>query len=300
MNQPQRPSGAHEGNASPEVSAPSDAEDDTQGEESTASANRKQRRPYGSRIKQAWTRTSISNKLIVAFTAAIAVSNFFYVLYARRQWAVMSGTLAEVARQYPELKKSANAAHDAVDNSIQQFRVDERAWLELESFQNKPVEMTPALKRAFPGLRAFAQGVTIRNYGRSIARNISVRLNMTNAAESFGKNSEKLRITEEALRLGRNTAKNKSDWVYIFRAPIATSLAPGSTTNATMPFAGLPHHAEGGKDVFPYIVGRIDYTDAFGVPHWKTFCFQLTETDRSYCETGNDEDSNPESLPKPN
>lgn len=210
------------------------------------------------------------------------------------------GQLCEMEKATRASETAANAAKTAVDNSVQQFRMDERAWLELESFQNEPVEMTDALKRVYPGLRAFAQGVTIRNYGRSVARNISVRLNMTNADESFGKNSKKLRITEEALRLSKNTATNKSDWVYIYKAPVATSLAPGSSMNATMPLIGIPHHTEGGKDVFPYNVGRIDYTDAFGVNHWKTFCFRITETDRSYCETGNDEDSNSEPSSKPN
>ena len=25
-----------------------------------------------------------------------------------------------------------------------------------------------------------------------------------------------------------------------------------------------------------YVYGRVDYTDAFGIPHWATFCRQLT------------------------
>lgn len=213
---------------------------------------------------------------------------------------VYYGQLCEMRKAIVASETAANAAKASVENSIQQFRTDERAWLELESFQNMPVEMTDALKHAFPGLKAFAQGVTIRNYGRSIARNVSVRLNLSNADEFFGKNSAKLQITEEALRLGKNTTKNRRDWVYIYQAPIATSLAPGSSTNATIPLGGIPHHIEGGKDVSPYNVGRIDYTDAFGVNHWKTFCFRITETDRGYCESGNDEDSNGEPSSKPN
>jgi hypothetical protein len=43
-------------------------------------------------------------------------------------------------------------------------------------------------------------------------------------------------------------------------------------------------------------VGRIDYTDAFNVLHWKTFCYYVSDEKGNlvHCEAGNDEDKNPE------
>jgi hypothetical protein len=208
---------------------------------------------------------------------------------------VMNGVIAGIYYgQLVQMRQATSFTRDALTNSINQFRVDERAWLEFESITNKPVQMTPSLKQAFPGLKAFAQGVTIKNYGRTIARNISIRTTMINAGESFGRGSESLRFAEEALRLNANTAEDKRYWIVIFSSPIATSLAPGAHADAGFMMGGLPSHVENGQSVSPYAVGRIDYIDSFGAPHWKTFCFRMSASDRSYCETGNEEDSNKE------
>jgi hypothetical protein len=42
--------------------------------------------------------------------------------------------------------------------------------------------------------------------------------------------------------------------------------------------------------------GRVDYDDAFGVSHWKTFCYRVVDASGvlEQCATGNDEDNNPE------
>ena len=77
--------------------------------------------------------------------------------------------------------------------------------------------------------------------------------------------------------------------------PIPNSLAPN--TAAHTPFTiggGAP------KDgFFDYLVGRIDYNDAFGVAHWTKFCFVISNADGKLevCQTGNDEDRNPEMPP---
>jgi hypothetical protein len=82
--------------------------------QSSGDHNRKKVRSHAFRLKQAWKKTTISNKFIVLLTAVIALSNFAYVLYARRQWKVMSGQLEQMAQQIPELRRAANAAENAV------------------------------------------------------------------------------------------------------------------------------------------------------------------------------------------
>jgi len=46
-----------------------------------------------------------------------------------RQLGVMKGQLDEIIKQYPEIKKQAQAATDAVTNGERQTRLDERPWL---------------------------------------------------------------------------------------------------------------------------------------------------------------------------
>jgi hypothetical protein len=43
-----------------------------------------------------WGQTSLPNKLMILATITIAVSNAIFVIYARRQWSVMSGQLTEM------------------------------------------------------------------------------------------------------------------------------------------------------------------------------------------------------------
>jgi hypothetical protein len=46
---------------------------------------------------------------------------------------------------------------------------------------------------------------------------------------------------------------------------------------------------------YRFLIGRIDYKDAFSVSHWNTFCFFIdTNGALRYCREGNEEDRNPE------
>lgn len=66
------------------------------------------------------------------------------------------------------------------------------------------------------------------------------------------------------------------------------SLAPGERAPASIITSG---------DVFmTTFSGRVDYDDAFGVSHWKTFCYRVVDASGvlEQCATGNDEDNNPE------
>jgi len=57
---------------------------------------------------------------MIGLTAAIAFFALCQVGVGVFQWKVMSGQLIEMARQYPELQKSANAARDAATAATQQ------------------------------------------------------------------------------------------------------------------------------------------------------------------------------------
>jgi hypothetical protein len=65
---------------------------------------------HWSRMKQAWKQTTIGNKLIIILTFTIALSNLFYVRYARKQWQVMSNQLAEMHSSSVDTHELAVAA----------------------------------------------------------------------------------------------------------------------------------------------------------------------------------------------
>jgi hypothetical protein len=75
------------------------------------------------------------------------------------------------------------------------------------------------------------------------------------------------------------------------------SLAPSTPVQTPFSLGGTaPEYG-----FFDYLIGRIDYSDVFGVPHWMKFCFVITDASGKLgtCQDGNDEDRNPEVPPEP-
>lgn len=100
-----------------------------------------------------------------------------------------------------------------------------------------------------------------RNVGKTIARN--VHLHIENVTNSTGGPAV---LGPEALAPEE-------------RSVASVVLAGDAPTNSTTLWSG-----------------RIDYVDAFDVPHWKTFCYRIIDEkgNLELCNTGNDEDNNPE------
>jgi len=210
--------------------------------------------------------------------------------------AVYVGQLREMRNATKASEVAASAARDAVNNSVVQFRTDERAWLELEPLTDAKAILSERAKQEAPDARPLARNVIIKNYGRTIAKDISIRVTFSSEPETYGNDSENLKIAEEALRLGKNTNTDPSKAIYIFRPSIPKSLAPQTPLIAPFPIGGIEYQTNK-ESRQPFVVGRIDYVDAFGVCHWKTFCLHITKEGQSYCQAGNDEDTNPEVAP---
>lgn len=147
-----------------------------------------------------------------------------------------------------------------------------------------------------PDAKVFAQRVFIKNYGRTIARNIQVRTTNPTADVTLSKDDTRIRFIQDTLRLGRNIGTDQTKWIYIFPQFVPNSIAPGSTTNAPILLPGIDPYTVKDSNVvmYTYAIGRIDYSDIFGVKHWKTFCFVTGSETLTPCESGNDEDDNPE------
>jgi hypothetical protein len=221
--------------------------------------------------------------LLVCITA-------YYAYYARQQWV--------------EAQKTADAAicatktaQKTLNQSIEQFRMDERAWLQLEISKNDRAVATKALKNVIGNVPVSSQEVFIKNYGRTIARNVTVKVSRTFGEESFGKDIARIQYAQDTLRIGKNLDPDKRKWIFIFPQVTPPAIPPQTSTIAPLPFPVVNIRKGEGNSLYSYSIGRIDYFDAFGVRHWKTFCFFSTGEMLVYCDTGNDEDDNPEISP---
>ncbi len=181
---------------------------------------------------------------------------------------ILHGQLTEMRRQ--------------THQSLETFRIDERASIGIESMK---------LKYAAPSPPAAAVGyeVTAKNFGKTVARDI-VLIKVT-AMDANTDETIKRRMIQNALK----------DIPPIDAFP--KSLGP--SVPIVIPFSlggSAPQiYGEGAKQSIwhDYLIGRIDYRDAFGIPHWITFCFVIQDAGGNigYCDDGNDEDQNPELPP---
>lgn len=217
-------------------------------------------------------------------TVAIAFATTVYTTYAYRQLTAMNDTLSEI-------KKQTKAAQDQLAQQEYATRLDQRAWIEIEPIKPKPYKSTTELYiyELFP-----------KNLGKSAARDIVVR------ADNVGSNRESIENTRHP------------DWIYNLQdkflfgkfknnpplnggTPVPSVLGPGTISPIPITYiTQTPQVSPGGSAMVSEILGRIDYTDEFGVPHWIRYCFYPADAEGNLasCTAGNDEDRNPE-IPPP-
>jgi hypothetical protein len=76
-------------------------------------------------------------------------------------------------------------------------------------------------------------------------------------------------------------------------AAVPRGVAPAEEISVTGYLSAYPPNYKV-RDMLTYFVGRLDYTDTFGVAHWLTFCqFVVDDGGIRYCEQGNDRDPDP-------
>lgn len=172
-------------------------------------------------------------------------------------------------------------------STIESFRMDERAWVELEPI--KPTLLTPA-SNGFPA--SFTCDIYPKNAGKTVARDIAVKAWDFAASDGFADNAEMVRNTQDRLLLNESqnpTIKNGN--------PVPKALAPNSTS--PVPFrltCQSPKVLASGHQWMDYLIGRVDYCDQFQIKHWLKFCFYVVNARGEIwaCEHGNDEDRNDE------
>jgi hypothetical protein len=184
-----------------------------------------------------------------------------------------------------------NQLHD----TSEAFRIDERAWVGLE-----PIKAIPVAARTKKIGAAFNYPIYIRNFGKTVARDVQLRAARSGPQSSItmGDNAERIKWTQEKLLTG--AVPSASD--IPTGNPVPKVLAPNTTSPVPITLYGQEPQYFSKDEWVSYIIGRIDYTDAFGVPHWVKFCFFVADAQGNLwnCKEGNDEDNNLEMPKKPN
>jgi hypothetical protein len=182
---------------------------------------------------------------------------------------------------------AANTATQALNKSIDQFRVDERAWIEIER-----IEKTMVSARTDKFGAAFRYRLYPKNIGKTEAHAIEVSAPRSmQSSIGLESNADNMKREQEML-LNRSTP---GELPVVNPAPRV--LAPGATAAVPFVMDGQEPHGEW----VSYLIGRIDYADDFGVKHWMEFCFYVGEPNGELwnCHEGNDEDNNRETTPSP-
>lgn len=197
-------------------------------------------------------------------------------------------TFLQIKDQTPRISESAGAATKAIQTSIEtgieQFRVDERAWIEIDSIRKTSLPASPG----FPA--SFKYEVFLKNVGKTMAKDAVLR-----RVSSLGPmpNEGGVELAQKEL-LTPKSGRPPQVPPY----PIPRAFAPNTALAIPFNLGGSPPKYK--NTFYSSSIGRIDYMDEFGVSHWMTFCLIVMNAagDLQYCDYGNDEDRNPEvSLP---
>jgi hypothetical protein len=186
-----------------------------------------------------------------------------------------------------QMIRQSRTASAALRQSTESFRVDERAWIEIE--QIKPVLKAPA-SHSFGAL--FTYDIYPKNVGKTAAYDIAVKAlrGAPMSDLSLGDNADEIARYQKMLL---TNAMGMPD-VLISRR-VSKTLGPNEVSHA--PFDMYCQEPQ--KGLYQFLIGRVDYADAFRIQHWMTFCFFIADASGNiqYCQEGNNEDRNPELPP---
>jgi hypothetical protein len=124
-----------------------------------------------------------SAQLIISGVLAIVGLIALWVYYG--QLRVMRGQLGEIAKQYPELKRSADAAKVAADTAANQLELSERPWIKIvdvKTLGDNPIIPALSFQRIGPFKDISQQAtfqliVSLKNIGHSVA-DVAVRFEL--------------------------------------------------------------------------------------------------------------------------
>lgn len=206
--------------------------------------------------------------------------------------AVAANKQADASMISAEAARSGAAtAGSAFTKSIESFRIDERAWIVFEPI--KADLMHPADN--FIGAAGFRYRIYPKNVGKTIAYDISVKASDTMSGCGSDEYEVGINSWQDRFLLNKFRESGTNKPVMAPTNMVPKALAPGAVAVAPFNLGGTEPHNGGCH----YLIGRVDYTDAFSVNHWMKFCFLVSNGrgELVNCKYGNDEDHNPETPP---
>jgi hypothetical protein len=248
--------------------------------------DQEQRRGHPQTWNQRWGATTLSNRLMVIATIAIAIASFINLAVAVGQWMILGRQLDEMgaATNYAErqqilaigqlsatnrgvgyAQKQADAAQDSVKAITRQMRQDQRPWIKVSEGLND-IKLEKG--------QEITGWVTYQNIGKTVATDIVGEWRIE-------------KIMEGEIPRFPYTKINARDVVItgiVFPAdPVVTStatwyqpLTPTQLKTNTPPDKrfiqddDVRDFTEG--KAFLIMYGRFRYSDTFGVKHWTKFC----------------------------
>ena len=225
-------------------------------------------------LRQRWQQTTLANKLMVITTSIVAFGTMFYVVVAIFQWQLMKESSEQTSRQTDKViaevrriaevsDESAKQAKDALDATIENFRLEQRAWV--GAVHAIPPEYKEGGKNVYvKDGQPMKTGVKIVNSGKTPALNVRTIVSMF-----YWKSSDEFVPTFKKV-------------INIGDGPSTSVLQPNAT--AVIKARSIPE--EGGinkADIanianaqqILYIAGKITYEDIFKRPHSTLFCMYL-------------------------
>jgi hypothetical protein len=205
-------------------------------------------------------------------------------------------TLQQIKQQTPKIAESADVAKSAadtaansLDKSVEQFRTDERAWVEIDRIGRSLVSPRDGKFGA-----AFRYRLYPRNVGKTPAHDIvlSAARNMTGDI-SLESNADNMKRAQDQLLNRSPTGPGPVE------NPVPKVLAPGTPAPGPFVIDGQEPQIHTNSERVSFLIGRFDYSDNWGIKHWMKFCFYVAKPNGELwnCHEGNDEDRNPETTP---
>jgi hypothetical protein len=204
-------------------------------------------------------RVKRAERWMIGLTGAIALFALAAVIVGVLQWNAMSGQLTEMIKQYPEVKKSADAAQSAattaentLKSSEESFRQEERAYLWAISFNMSSGPVITDVK----GEHVCAD-VHIVNSGKTPANGVHIWRYAT-----YGPNAERtvraFRPPQYLTASGDMLGTTGDKWGTAFTDPV------DKVTEQALLDGSIPL----------YVYGVVQYFDIFGDYHETGFCSQ--------------------------
>lgn len=240
---------------------------------------------YYMKLLDKWRKTTVANQLMVYTTAIVAVGTIFYTIVAVFQWQLMKESGKQTSVQVDKLidqskriadtsDETAHQAKVALDTTIENARLEQRAWIGITSMYSNDYSQG---NKIFIEGKMSRIGVFVINSGKTPARNF----------RGFA--------YSQYLKAGEKPVLPKKESQRVLQGSSGVvqpnmSLAIGTQTDIT-PNKAYIDNLTSGKSVF-FVLGVVTYDDVFGRHHFTKFCNFLSPDLIAFsaCPTGNETD----------